>query len=218
MISFAKIMRKMLTERMSFGALFGSTEQGRIDRADDVNVKPLRVTTMGDDEAWTFSYKSDPSTTQKRWSGYIRFFKEDVSHKDDAMSLDCQVDCRCPDYCYRWAYANHQQDAGPIGPKSLNQCVNAPPDETNPRQVPGLCKHLAALKDYLWERIEPEKPVPPSLSKLPNAKDDRDTSIDTDTYSDSRSGTIQEAGTSRLYERIDRFVKTCPQFDVPYEE
>ena len=230
MISFTNIMRKVLTERMSFGSLFDYTDQGRKDRATDVNVKPLEVTSIGNDQAWTFSYKSSPSTTGQRWQGYILFFKEDVSQKDDALNLDCQVDCTCPDYRYRWAYANNKQDASPIGGNSYNQCINRAPNRTNPEQVPGLCKHLAALKDYLWEKIEPDRPNPadtlPSSTEAPTPEDPKlpvtpatpsISTTSTDTYSDTRSGTLQE-GSVRLFDRIDQFVHNAPQFNVPYEE
>jgi intein/homing endonuclease len=116
MISFAKIMRQVLTETMSFRDLLQGSESGRKQRArTDVNVKPMRVTTMDGKEAWTFSYKSSPSTTGNRWHGNIQFLKGTVSEKDSAEDLDCRVSCNCPDYRFRYAYNNYKAGSGNLG-------------------------------------------------------------------------------------------------------
>lgn len=239
-------MRKVLTERMSFRDLFRSSDPGRIDRSRDVNTKSLRVTSMDGNEAWTFSYKSNPSTTQQRWQGYVRFLKEDVSHKDRADQLDCMVDCTCPDYRFRWAYNNAKQDAGAIGPGAWNDSNGSAPRPREQGGVgdlgPGMCKHLIALGEYLKTNIEPEAPKPeepkaPAVVKptpvgkkepvLPKATVQAPSPEDT--YSDSRSGDsgdedsysdsreLQE-GSGKLGEKINNLVKTNPQFDVWYED
>lgn len=214
-------MRKLLTERMSFRDLYSRTESGRKDRGrTDVNTKPLKVTSIDGHEAWTFSYKSNPSTTGNRWQGYISFFKENVDSKESASDLECQADCQCPDYRYRWAYANNAQDAAPIGNDSLNQCINRPPNITNPEQVPGLCKHLSALRDYLWEKVEPDAPPPteaPEPTEVPDSTKAPDPD-DMDTYSDTRSGGALQENIGHLAERFNALVQTNPQFDVWYEE
>ena len=56
----------------------------------------------------------------------------------------------CPDYRYRWAWANHQKKAGPIGKNSLNQCISRAPRKTNPQGIPGLCKHILATRDFIY--------------------------------------------------------------------
>ena len=85
---------------------------------------------------------------------------------DDAMKLDCSVDCGCPDYRYRFSYANKQQDAGENGPNSLNKGFNYP---SSINAGPGLCKHLLALKEYLHTKIEGE-PVDEPVNKPTSQK------------------------------------------------
>lgn len=241
-LSWAGMMKEVLLERMSFAALYNKSDPTRIKRSDNVRVKPMRVTTIDGNEAWTFKYKSYPSTTGNPWQGYIQFFKDDVSGKESAGELDCMVDCSCPDYRYRWAYANTKQDASRIGAGSLNQCNDAPPNKTNPGQVPGMCKHLIALGEYLKTNIEPNAPEPddepirpmyepqrvkPMVKKQPATvvtpsieaptPDDITPDDEIDTYSDTRSGTLTEGG-SGLYQRLDSFAKNTPEFDVMYDD
>lgn len=233
MISFSKIMRKVLTERMSFKDLYRSSDPARINRAHSVNAKSLKVTSMDGNEAWTFTYKSNPSTTGQRWNGYVRFLKGDVSHKDRADELDCMVDCTCPDYRFRWAYNNARQDAGAIGPTAWNDSNGRPPRPREQGGVgdmgPGMCKHLLSLGEYLKTKIEPEAPEPeqPEPKAEPTAAPEPKSSIEApspeDTYSDSREGgysdsrTLQEGG-SVLYEKLDNLVKSTPEFEVWYED
>jgi hypothetical protein len=164
MISFANIMRKMLLERMSFSDLYASSTPDRVDRSKNVNARSLRVTSMGGQEAWTFTYKSNPSTTGHRWHGYVRFLNEDVMQATSAAELDCMVDCDCPDYRYRFAYNNAKADAGAIGPGSWNQNNGRPPRPREQGGVgdygTGMCKHLIALGEFLKTNIEPDAPEP----------------------------------------------------------
>jgi hypothetical protein len=237
-------MRRVLTEHMSFRDLFRVSDPARIDRARDVRTKSLRVASMDGNEAWTFSYKSNPSTTGNRWQGYVRFLKEDVSQKDRADQLDCMVDCTCPDYRFRWAYNNAKQDAGALGQGAWNDNNgNAP----RPREQggvgdlgPGMCKHLIALGEYLKTNIEPEAPEPdepkapePTIKPKPTPKvepvkanptiqapEPEDTYSDSrgdDGYSDSRSGELQE-GTGKIANKLNLFVRSNPEFDIWYED
>jgi hypothetical protein len=233
---------------MSFRDLLRGSESGRKQRArTDVNVRPMRVTTIDGNEAWTFSYKSSPSTTGIRWKGYINFLKKDVLSKDSAEDLDCQVDCECPDFRFRYAYNDAQAGASITGPNSLNQNNGKPPRPRNQGGVGdygvGMCKHLIALGKYLRTQISPEAPEPedePPMPKepvkkqtLPPAKAPQTSKAPDpeDTYSDSRTGsdTLQEYALpqpqpkppgykSELYKRLEEFVKTNPEFDVQYED
>ena len=45
----------------------------------------------------------------------------------------------CPDYRYRFAWANKQRGSGVVGPNSLNQAWNRAPRITNPTGRPALC-------------------------------------------------------------------------------
>ena len=104
MISLSKMMLQVLTETMSFADLLNNSDPARVDRATHVKSRSLKVTTMDGQEAWIFSYKSDPdwTTTEKRWQGYVQFLKEAVGPNDNAEDLQCMVDCNCQDYRYRW--------------------------------------------------------------------------------------------------------------------
>lgn len=225
MISFAKLLRTILTERMSFRALLAGSESGRKQRGrQDVNARSLRVASLDGNETWTFRYKSDPSTTGNPWHGYIQFFKDDVSDKDNAMDLDCMVDCDCPDYRYRYAYNNAQADVGRIG-----KHPDMPFGNQNNGQRPrprlaggvgdygvGLCKHLCALASFLKTSVSPEAPEPedpPPVPKKKPVKKPLRPSIaspttnapdpDTDNY-DSRTGSDSDGrtGSDTLMERI----------------
>lgn len=225
MISFSKILRTLLTERMSFRSLLASSEAGRKQRGrQDVNSRPMRVATMDGNEAWTFRYKSHPSTTGNPWHGYIQFFKGDVSEKDNAEDLECMVDCDCPDYRYRFAYNNAQADAGRIGKSPDWRYGNQNNGQKwKPRSQGGvgdygvgLCKHLCALSEYLKTNISPEapepddkapvpdkkliqKPVPPAVA--PQTSDAPDPEHDQDQDQDKENG---RTGSDTLTERIQR--------------
>lgn len=96
MIKLKEIVNSFLLETLSFKDLIKYSEPNRIDRAKKVNTKPLRVVTQDDQEAWTFSYKSNPSTTGLRYQGYVKFLKEEVKiAKDNPENIDCVVDCQC---------------------------------------------------------------------------------------------------------------------------
>ncbi len=176
MISFAKIMQTVLTERMSFSDLYSTSDPARIDRSADVKSKSLRVTSMDGQEAWTFSYKSSPSTTGHRWHGYVRFLKDTEGHAGSAADLDCMVDCDCPDYRYRFAYNNAKEEAGALGPNSWNKNNGQPPRPRDQGGVgdygTGMCKHLISLGEYLKTNIEPTAPEPPKVPapKAPTVK------------------------------------------------
>ena len=215
MISFYNILRRVLTERVTFASIYSRSESGRKDRGrQDVNVKPMRVMTLDQNEAWAFSYKSSPSTTGHRWHGYVQFFKENVKSETDASKLQCMVDCDCPDYRYRYAYNNAQAGAGRIGKHPEWPYGN---DNNGQRPRPrskggvgdygvGMCKHLCALGEFLRTKISPEAPEPEDVAPPPEPKktdttppaQKPQTSVapdpDDDTYTDSRTGsyTLQE--------------------------
>lgn len=241
MISFYNILKRVLTERVTFQSMYNRSEKGRKDRArTDVNVKPMRVMTLDNNEAWSFSYKSSPSTTNHRWHGYCQFFKENVKSETDASKLQCMVDCDCPDYRYRYAYNNAHADAGRIG-----KHPEWPYGNDNSGQKPrprsqggvgdygvGMCKHLCALGEFLRTKISPDAPEPEDPPPIPKKKvvvkkpvpaaqkpqTSKAPDPDDDTYTDSRTGsdTLME-GISPLYDRLDQFAKQNPEFTIMYE-
>lgn len=80
----------------------------------------------------------------------------------------------CSDYRYRFAWSNKQRRSGVVGPKSLNQAWNKAPKITNPSNTPGMCKHLLAIRDYIYgqaSRITSGPVTTKTLDKLiANAK------------------------------------------------
>lgn len=151
-----EILSSILSEKMTFSQLFNSSDRARKNRAKDVRVTKLPVLSSRRGIYWDFRYKSNPSSTGERYRGRIIFRKTTKSNNAD--DLPCLVDCSCPDYKYRWAYANDKKEAGVLGPNSLNQANGAAPDpqappHMNPRAKPGLCKHLLALKTALHQKL-----------------------------------------------------------------
>ncbi len=222
-------MRQILTETMSFRDLLRRSDPARIDRSRHVNARSLQVDTMDGDEAWTFTYKSQGShsTSGHRWHGYVRFLKEEVSKKASADELDCMVDCDCPDYRYRWAYNNAKAGAGAIGAGAWNDNNGRPPRPREQGGVgdlgEGMCKHLIALGEFLKTKIDPDAPEPkeqPDREEIPKSVQQADPTQAPkpgETYSDSRSGELQES-TGKLFESFDKFAKSNPTFEVQYED
>jgi hypothetical protein len=240
MISFSNILKEILTEAVTFASLYRGSESGRKKRGrQDVNARSMRVTTMDENEAWTFTYKSDPSTTGNRWHGYVQFMKENVSQEDDPEHLECMVDCDCPDYRYRYAYNNAQAGAGRIGKSKDWRYGN---DNNGRKWRPrsqggvgdygvGMCKHLCALGEFLKQEVSPEAPepddvAPPAKAKVkpvqPTPPSDKAPTMaapdpDDDTYTDSRAGsdTLQEYALPRPVRQpgfISEFYKRMTEF------
>lgn len=160
-----EIVRQLLVERMSFTDLFKSSTPARKDRAKGMKSQSLPVMASRGPKHWNFRFTSAPSnnTTGKSWKGRIGFPKSTGVARPDRLM--CEVDCECPDYKYRWAWANNRKDAGPIGFGSFNKCIDQAPRETNPTNRPGLCKHLLALKDGLRQKLK-ESQQPTLEAKL----------------------------------------------------
>lgn len=159
MIKLRNLICEIIAERMSYEELMKASDSARKDRATRIPARSLAVKSINDKEAWKFSYKTpkDENTTGLRHQGFIYFFKEDIQPGDDAMKVNCSVDCSCPDYKYRFSYANKAAGAGENGSNSLNKGLNY---ASSINKGPGLCKHLLALKEYLRTQIEGE-PAPP---------------------------------------------------------
>lgn len=153
MILLSEIVKTLLVEKMTYTQLFNSSTPSRKDRAKSMQfVNRLPVRSQKTEGYWDFRYKSGANnTTGDSYRGRITFPRPRKGQKAEKMV--CEVDCGCPDYRYRWAYANNKQDAGPMGFQSINQCNGARPKVTNPRLRPGLCKHLLSLKDQLRQKL-----------------------------------------------------------------
>lgn len=174
MLKLKPLIMESLLERMSYKELMDMSTPERKDRASRIPARSLAVRSVNDREAWKFSYKTPKTenTTGLRHQGFIYFYKESIRPGENAMTIDCSTDCSCPDYRYRFSYANKQQDAGENGFTSLNKGYNYP---SSINRGPGLCKHLLSLKEFLKTNIEaeptqPERPVKPVPKTPPPEK------------------------------------------------
>lgn len=139
---------QFILERMTFDQLVRYSEPKRVVRALTVRGPPLKIDANEDSEYWAFNFKAFPSTTGLRHHGFIKFLKPRSPRPLERY--DCVVDCDCQDYRYRWAWANKQRQASKVGPGSMNGALNRAPRSTNPTNRPGLCKHLIALKEFIY--------------------------------------------------------------------
>ena len=160
-----KLLQRMLNENMSYKELLDLTAKtprspddntNRIDRSKNVRVRsiPISMDREGKREQWNFRYKSSPETTvtDEPFQGRITFLKGEVGPDDDTNELECEVDCSCPDYMYRFAANNASAGAGAIGRDALNKAINRKPKPAYDLGE-GLCKHLCALSKNLQTKI-----------------------------------------------------------------
>lgn len=143
-------MISFLAERMTFDRLFRVSDPRRVTRSFTVKGPPLEIDSYQDSVYYAYNFKSQPSTTGLRWRGYVKFFKPRHGGNKPLQHLECLVDCTCPDFRYRWAWANKQRGSSRVGDQSLNQALNRAPRHTNPKGKPGLCKHLLATREYIY--------------------------------------------------------------------
>ena len=141
-----------LEERLTFDRLFRISEPKRVYRSFTVRGPPLEIDSYQDVVYYIFNFKANPSTTGLRHRGYVKFFKP--LHKNPKnvplQHLECLVDCTCPDFRYRWAWADKQRGSSVVGAQSLNQAWNKAPRKTNPKGKPGLCKHILAARQFIY--------------------------------------------------------------------
>lgn len=142
----------VLCERLTFDKLFRISEPKRVYRSFTVRGPPLEIDSYQDAVYYIFNFKANPSTTGLRHRGYVKFFKPKNKNPKNIplQHLDCLVDCTCPDFRYRWAWANKQRQSSVVGPQSLNQAWNKAPRKTNPHGKPGLCKHILAARQFIY--------------------------------------------------------------------
>lgn len=145
-------MSVCLCERLTFDRLFRISEPKRVWRSFTVKGPPLEIDSYQDVAYYIFNFKANPSTTGLRHRGYVKFFKPEHKNPKNVplQHLDCLVDCTCPDFRYRWAWANKQRQSSVVGPNSLNQAWNKAPRITNPKGAPGLCKHILAARQFIY--------------------------------------------------------------------
>ena len=104
----------------------------------------------------------DEKTSYSKDEGYLRVLSKYEESDYDGTVWDLCVEedhsfivhgvavANCPDYRYRWAWANKQRGSSLVGPQSLNQAWNKAPRITNPQGNVGLCKHILAAREYIY--------------------------------------------------------------------
>lgn len=192
-MSFNDLLSSMDDYVTASGKKTGGEE--RKGRSSQVRVRPLRVTSIDENEAWTFKYKTYPITSGETYDGLIRFFKPNVERNDNAADLQCHVNCTCPDYKYVWAKPNEDEDAGVTGTPYNDNNRTHGRRIMNPRNVAGLCKHLVALSEYLRTKIKPSG----GGIKTPTKP------------------VVQPKKPINIFETLTNFVRQNPVFDVPVE-
>jgi hypothetical protein len=143
----------LLHERLTYDRLFRISDPKRVTRSLSVRGPPLEIDSYQDAVYYAFNFKANPSTTGLRHRGYIKFFKPKNGRETPLQYLECLVDCTCPDFRYRWAWANKQRGSSRVGAGSLNQAWNRAPRKTNPSGKPGLCKHILAAREYIYSLL-----------------------------------------------------------------
>lgn len=147
--------RKTYGKKMSFDDLLQATTPARKEKAQGhVRNRSIPVSVEEGNEAWNFRYRSDRQTGDpgEPYQGRITFLKGEVGSGDSAKDLQCEVDCECKDYMYRFAYNNAESGAGKVGNDTLSGVINRKPKPAYDYGI-GLCKHLASLRKYLQTKI-----------------------------------------------------------------
>jgi hypothetical protein len=103
------------------------------------------------------------------WSGLSIIFTEDAEHplkietfpgifiytsKPSITGTDVSVRCTCADYYYTWWYYNKSQGglAGTDFPRYRRKVPDSGRGPRNPAKVPGCCKHILVLANYMAEK------------------------------------------------------------------
>jgi hypothetical protein len=186
----------------------------------------------------------DPRKSHTRWQGFMRFLGKE-NNRSPVMPTkdeqDMEVNCTCPDYKYVFANANAKSGAGVTGrqgsanvssvgsgggEKPVNifeASFNMGNDNDgtngrgirNPRQTPGLCKHLIALGKYLNDKTSQVAPEQPNDKEEPVAQAGEEP---------PKAEPVAPVKPEKpkkpvnIFETMKQFALSNPQFDVPYED
>ena len=210
---------------LTYDKLFRRSDPKRIWRSGHVRGPPMEMDAYKDATYYSFNFKSYPSTTGLRHRGYIKFEKPRHGRPMPAEQLPVVIDCTCPDYRYRWAWANKQRGASKVGSQSLNQAHDRAPRITNPTNKVGLCKHLLAAKNYIYGVIEKfDKQLP--ASKAGKGRTTKDVAWKLDqlvkyaskrwsNYSAEREKALQKQAQYRKVQQARNIAGPMPAADVP---
>ena len=144
-------LKKDYLEEYAIQELINQTDDGRLKRAVDIRTQPPRVTKdyKNDYKLIEFNFKSRHSTTGDRAKGYM------IANSSGDVK---EMFCSCKDFRWRlhWTAVKHKLSRWNIPARFLNpktgKCNRQPPVITNPDGKLYICKHLAALKNYLSEK------------------------------------------------------------------
>lgn len=124
----------------NLNTLYKNTDKGRQDRADAVSAK--HVKTLVSKKNFTIKeYVYKTGTDKLKYTTTIRPLNP-IQYNLNGGDAPAVVSCSCPDFKFRWEYANAQSQNAEI--KYSN---GQPALITNPSNKKQLCKHLYAIKD-----------------------------------------------------------------------
>lgn len=122
---------------LTFRYIWEHTPPSRFASAANVVVRELKVgisKKLGVPKAIAQTWSKDPSKDGRpkmfKYSTMMEFYDEGK----------VKVSCSCADHLYRWEYALAKKNASYITYGNGDR-----PVDTNPKQVPGCCKHVIAL-------------------------------------------------------------------------
>ena len=128
---------------MTLAQLLRSTLALRKRGANDTVIKSLQLATTGNGLLVLKAIMSSASRKGVFFDTWITFTQEKNRSKINAKSFAmCQ--CSCEDYIFMYEVANTAHNAARIFYSNGES-----PDERNPGQRPGLCKHLTRLVEEL---------------------------------------------------------------------
>ncbi len=153
---------------MNLSTLFSNTEafhSRRIEAANDVKVLEVKYDLMPPN---SLVVRGTIGGLTDTYQTIIKFLEISLKGKTPVKTLtgikkiskinprnkDAEVFCECT--FFKWAFntPNYRVDAlfDPIKNLRTEQPIGSPRGHSpNPPQIPGLCKHLIALADYLYE-------------------------------------------------------------------
>jgi len=124
---------------MTMEGIMRNTPPGRVKGSTEVRITHV------------IAQPSIPSvTTQTYTPGHKDKYKTSVAFKRDVkgkLLKYVQVSCSCPDFMYTWEVALHNKGAAPIMYSN-----GEPPEERNPKELSGVCKHLYAVMGAMLRR------------------------------------------------------------------
>lgn len=172
----------VLSETLTYDQLVKATKRdwsSRFDTVKGVSSEAPELVILKDGNVHlTFDYISRPSTEGIKHKGQIMFVPDERQLKDklkgwwdgiknkfrqfigkpvppqvmngsDLRNMKCKVSCDCKDFKFRFEVADYRQSASDL--KFSNGRF---PTKTNPKNLPGICKHLLAVLEHLTDNSD----------------------------------------------------------------